>query len=166
MKITRLETIRLLEFPNILWVRVHGEDGLYGLGETFMAAAAVEAFLHEIVDGRGFVVLRGLPRPAPSARSTRSTRIPVSFSSTVLPPSFFATSSVVFARGSKDAILNDHSCQMGSMPARAPGPEASPRNAVTMGRIRRQSPARRWMVVMVISVPGCPRRGRPSACCR
>ena len=28
MKITKLETFRLLEFPNILWVRVHGEDGL------------------------------------------------------------------------------------------------------------------------------------------
>jgi L-alanine-DL-glutamate epimerase-like enolase superfamily enzyme len=52
MRITRLETIRLLEFPNILWVRVHGEDGLYGLGETFMAAAAVEAYLHEIVAPR------------------------------------------------------------------------------------------------------------------
>ena len=52
MRITKLETVRLLEFPNILWVRVHGEDGLYGLGETFMAAAAVEAFLHEIVAPR------------------------------------------------------------------------------------------------------------------
>lgn len=52
MKITRLETIRLQEFPNILWVRVHGEDGLYGLGETFMAAASVEAYLHEIVAPR------------------------------------------------------------------------------------------------------------------
>ena len=52
MKITKLETIRLLEFPNILWVRVHGEDGLYGLGETFMGAQAVEAFLHEIVAPR------------------------------------------------------------------------------------------------------------------
>ena len=52
MKVTKLETIRLLEFPNILWVKVHGEDGLYGLGETFMAAAAVEAFLHEIVAPR------------------------------------------------------------------------------------------------------------------
>ncbi len=52
MKITRLETIRLLEFPNILWVRVHGEDGLYGLGETFMAAESVAAYLHEIVAPR------------------------------------------------------------------------------------------------------------------
>jgi galactonate dehydratase len=48
MRVTALETIRLREFPNLLWVRVHGEDGLAGLGETFMAAAAVEAYLHEI----------------------------------------------------------------------------------------------------------------------
>ena len=52
MRLTRLETIRLLEFPNLLWVRVHGEDGLYGLGETFMAAEAVAAYLHEIVAPR------------------------------------------------------------------------------------------------------------------
>ena len=52
MRIEKLETIRLLEFPNILWVRVHGEDGLVGLGETFMAAASVEAYLHEIVAPR------------------------------------------------------------------------------------------------------------------
>ena len=49
MKITQLETIRLHEFPNILWVRLHTDDGLVGLGETFMGAAAVEAYLHEWV---------------------------------------------------------------------------------------------------------------------
>ncbi|VWX62077.1 Mandelate racemase/muconate lactonizing enzyme family protein [Burkholderiales bacterium 8X] len=47
MKITQLETIRLGEFPNILWVRLHTDEGLVGLGETFMGAAAVEAYLHE-----------------------------------------------------------------------------------------------------------------------
>lgn len=47
MKITRLETVRLGEFPNILWVRLHTDQGLVGLGETFMGAAAVEAYLHE-----------------------------------------------------------------------------------------------------------------------
>jgi L-alanine-DL-glutamate epimerase-like enolase superfamily enzyme len=52
MKIRRLETIRLQQFPNILWLRVHGEDGLTGLGETFMAAASVEAYIHEIVAPR------------------------------------------------------------------------------------------------------------------
>lgn len=47
MKITRLETLRLGEFPNILWVRLHTDEGLVGLGETFMGAEAVEAYLHE-----------------------------------------------------------------------------------------------------------------------
>jgi galactonate dehydratase len=47
MKITGLETLRLGEFPNILWVRLHTDEGLVGLGETFMGAQAVEAYLHE-----------------------------------------------------------------------------------------------------------------------
>ncbi|HZF80705.1 MAG TPA: mandelate racemase/muconate lactonizing enzyme family protein [Rubrivivax sp.] len=47
MKITRLETLRLGEFPNLCWVRLHTDEGLVGLGETFMGAAAVEAYLHE-----------------------------------------------------------------------------------------------------------------------
>jgi galactonate dehydratase len=47
MKITQLETVRLGEFPNILWVRIHTDEGLTGLGETFMGAQAVEAYLHE-----------------------------------------------------------------------------------------------------------------------
>jgi L-alanine-DL-glutamate epimerase-like enolase superfamily enzyme len=49
MKITALETIRLGEFPNLVWVRLHTDEGLTGLGETFMGAAAVEAYLHETV---------------------------------------------------------------------------------------------------------------------
>ena len=47
MKVTAVETIRLGEFPNILWVQVHTDEGLVGLGETFMGAAAVEAYIHE-----------------------------------------------------------------------------------------------------------------------
>jgi galactonate dehydratase len=49
MKITKLETLRLNEFPNIIWVRLYTDEGLVGLGETFMGAAAVEAYLHEWV---------------------------------------------------------------------------------------------------------------------
>ena len=49
MKITALETLRLGEFANLLWVRLHTDEGLTGLGETFMGAAAVEAYLHETV---------------------------------------------------------------------------------------------------------------------
>jgi L-alanine-DL-glutamate epimerase-like enolase superfamily enzyme len=49
LKITEVETIRLGEFPNIIWVRVHTDEGLVGLGETFMGAQAVEAYIHEWV---------------------------------------------------------------------------------------------------------------------
>jgi L-alanine-DL-glutamate epimerase-like enolase superfamily enzyme len=52
MKITALETLRAAEHPNLLWVRVHTDAGLIGLGETFYGAAAVEAHLHEIVAPR------------------------------------------------------------------------------------------------------------------
>jgi L-alanine-DL-glutamate epimerase-like enolase superfamily enzyme len=47
MKVTKLETIRLDEFPNLVWVHVHTDEGLIGLGETFFGAQAVEAYLHE-----------------------------------------------------------------------------------------------------------------------
>ncbi len=49
MKITKLETIRIEERPNLLWVQVHTDEGLVGLGETFFGAATVETYLHEIV---------------------------------------------------------------------------------------------------------------------
>ena len=47
MKIDKVETLRLGEFPNIIWVRLYTDEGLVGLGETFMGAQAVEAYLHE-----------------------------------------------------------------------------------------------------------------------
>lgn len=47
MRITALETLRLGEFANLLWVRLHTDEGLVGLGETFFGARAVEAYLHE-----------------------------------------------------------------------------------------------------------------------
>ena len=56
MQITRLETIRIAERPNLLWIEVHTDEGLIGLGETFFGAQAVEAYIHEtlapIVIGR------------------------------------------------------------------------------------------------------------------
>jgi L-alanine-DL-glutamate epimerase-like enolase superfamily enzyme len=52
MKISGLETIRLREFPNLLWVRVQTDAGPVGLGETFYGAGAVEAHLHETLSAR------------------------------------------------------------------------------------------------------------------
>lgn len=47
MKITLVETIRIDEFPNVLWVRLHTDSGLVGLGETFYGARAVECHIHD-----------------------------------------------------------------------------------------------------------------------
>ncbi|MBL8378997.1 MAG: mandelate racemase/muconate lactonizing enzyme family protein [Burkholderiales bacterium] len=47
MKITKLETLRLGEFPNVLWLRLFTDQGLVGLGESFYGAAATEAYLHD-----------------------------------------------------------------------------------------------------------------------
>ena len=52
MKITALETIRLEDRPNLLWVQVHTDEGITGLGETFFGAATVEAHVHEYIAPR------------------------------------------------------------------------------------------------------------------
>ena len=49
MKIVKLETIRIEDRPNLLWIQVHTDEGLVGLGETFFGAQAVEAYIHETV---------------------------------------------------------------------------------------------------------------------
>ena len=52
MKITAIETLRTEEFANVLWVRVHTDSGIVGLGETFYGAGAVEAHIHDTLAGR------------------------------------------------------------------------------------------------------------------
>jgi L-alanine-DL-glutamate epimerase-like enolase superfamily enzyme len=47
MKITGIETIRWSEHPQILWVRIHTDDGAAGLGETYYLPSAVEAVIHD-----------------------------------------------------------------------------------------------------------------------
>lgn len=48
MKIDRIETIRHEEFPNLLYVRVHTDEGAVGTGETFYGAEVVEAQVHSV----------------------------------------------------------------------------------------------------------------------
>jgi galactonate dehydratase len=48
MKIAKLETLRIEEFPNLLWLSVHSDEGIVGLGETFLMPRTVEAYLHEV----------------------------------------------------------------------------------------------------------------------
>jgi len=46
MKITAIETLQLEAYRNILWLRLHTDEGLIGIGETFRGADAVAAYLH------------------------------------------------------------------------------------------------------------------------
>ena len=48
MKIAKLETLRIEEFPNLLWLIVHSDEEIVGLGETFLMPRTVEAYLHEV----------------------------------------------------------------------------------------------------------------------
>jgi galactonate dehydratase len=59
VRITKVETIRLEQSPadaaagvrrerNLLWVRVHTDEGHVGLGETYYGARTVEAAVHEL----------------------------------------------------------------------------------------------------------------------
>lgn len=48
MRITAIETIRLSEYPNLIWVELSTDAGLTGLGETFRGAEAVEAQIHSL----------------------------------------------------------------------------------------------------------------------
>ncbi|WP_147917161.1 mandelate racemase/muconate lactonizing enzyme family protein [Ruania zhangjianzhongii] len=47
MKIDRIRTLRLEEFPNLLYVLIDTDEGVTGLGETFIGAEAVESYIHE-----------------------------------------------------------------------------------------------------------------------
>jgi galactonate dehydratase len=52
MKIRAIETVRIAERPNLLWVEVHTDEGITGLGETFYLSRTVEEYLHEYVAPR------------------------------------------------------------------------------------------------------------------
>jgi galactonate dehydratase len=83
MRVTRIETVRIDEFPNLVHVLVHSDEGLTGLGETFFFADAVETHLHEVVADyllgkdashieRHAVALRGYVGAAGSGAETRA----------------------------------------------------------------------------------------------
>ncbi|MEE8395423.1 MAG: mandelate racemase/muconate lactonizing enzyme family protein, partial [bacterium] len=49
MRVTAIETILIDEFPNLLWVQVHTDEGLSGLGETFFGVHSAEAHVHAVI---------------------------------------------------------------------------------------------------------------------
>lgn len=52
MRITGIETIRIAERPNLLWIQVRTDEGLTGLGETFLGARTVETHVHDWIAPR------------------------------------------------------------------------------------------------------------------
>jgi galactonate dehydratase len=49
MKISAIETIRLGRFPNLLWVQLHTDAGIIGLGETFYGSEPAESHVHQVI---------------------------------------------------------------------------------------------------------------------
>ncbi|MBT3554633.1 MAG: mandelate racemase/muconate lactonizing enzyme family protein, partial [Chloroflexi bacterium] len=47
MKISLIETIRVSDPADVIWVRVHTDTGLIGLGETWYASNTVESAVHD-----------------------------------------------------------------------------------------------------------------------
>lgn len=47
MKITQIETIRVGQFPDLIFVQIHTDGGIVGLGETWYAASTVDAAIHD-----------------------------------------------------------------------------------------------------------------------
>jgi galactonate dehydratase len=51
MKITGIETIRVPEHEHLIWVQIHTDEGITGLGETFMRVEAAENIIHSTYAG-------------------------------------------------------------------------------------------------------------------
>lgn len=49
MRVNAIETIRIEAFPNLLWVQVHTDEGVSGLGETFFGVHSAEAHIHGVI---------------------------------------------------------------------------------------------------------------------
>ncbi|MBM3522952.1 MAG: mandelate racemase/muconate lactonizing enzyme family protein [Alphaproteobacteria bacterium] len=48
MRITAIDTIQVATWPHLIWVRVHTDAGLVGLGETCFHADAVAGYVHAV----------------------------------------------------------------------------------------------------------------------
>ena len=52
MKVTGLETIRIAEYPAMLFLQIHTDEGVVGLGENCVGIGVVEEFIHESIAPR------------------------------------------------------------------------------------------------------------------
>ena len=51
MKITRIETIMAPEHPHLMWLRLHTDAGIIGIGETRPRPTSVRRIIHDILSG-------------------------------------------------------------------------------------------------------------------
>jgi L-alanine-DL-glutamate epimerase-like enolase superfamily enzyme len=49
MKVIRLDTLQIKEFPFLFWLQVHTDEGIVGTGETFWAPGPVATYIHDNV---------------------------------------------------------------------------------------------------------------------
>jgi galactonate dehydratase len=82
MRITAVETVRPHVQPNLLFVRLHTDDGRVGLGEAFFGAQTVESYLHESVAE----VLLATEDPTPEAMAQKLERCRRSWTGASVPP--------------------------------------------------------------------------------
>lgn len=59
MKITAIETIRIDEVPNLIWLQLHTDEGLVGIGESYFDPAPTETHIHERIAPFCWVARRG-----------------------------------------------------------------------------------------------------------
>jgi galactonate dehydratase len=83
MRVRRIETVRIDEFPNLVYILLHADDGRFGLGETFFFSEAVETHVHAVLADyllgadpaqieRHAAALRGYVGAAASGAETRA----------------------------------------------------------------------------------------------
>ena len=81
MKVTAIETINLDEFPNVMWVQVHTDEGLVGLGETFYAVEPAIAHIHHGPPALCHASVQPGPRRNPEITTNRPAAVSPSASS-------------------------------------------------------------------------------------
>ncbi|QNE46198.1 mandelate racemase/muconate lactonizing enzyme family protein [Glaciihabitans sp. INWT7] len=67
VRLVAVETVRIAQQSNVLFVLVHAADGSVGLGETFYGASSVESYIHETAS----LALPGVGDPSPAAVARR-----------------------------------------------------------------------------------------------
>jgi galactonate dehydratase len=48
MQIIKIETLQIPEHPRYIWIRIHTDEGLIGLGETYIHAEAAQAMIRNV----------------------------------------------------------------------------------------------------------------------